>query len=401
MVKLSQSLALSVFLVVWACGGEITEPGPTEVACTDSIQICAQKQQACVADGATLEERCEPCADKELPNAEGACEPIGGEMQEHNFGEIILEAGAEHDGVCQSWILGNETELWVNAVEFSSQGFYHHSNWFFIQEGIHDYKDGTWFDCYDEGFQEVTTALKGGVLYAQSTQVDREVQSFADGAAVRIPPYSRVIAATHLLNYTPEEVTTSLTLRLYTIALEDVKVKLTPFRLTYFGLDIPAKSTAEFGSDCDLETMFQAVDDKALDIKLHYVLPHYHGLGHGFRLGIYGGDRDGETLYELGTFTSDPFGKLFDPPVDLTGATGLSFSCTYLNPWDKDVGWGIGDQEMCVMLGFAESTVAFDASVQEGESLGPDSDGIIQNTGECNAAGFKFSQEKPGGVPAE
>jgi hypothetical protein len=371
------------------------------VPCIQSVQACGEKQQGCAVNATTGEEECQPCQDTEMPDAEGICEPIAGTMHAYDFGELTLEGGGEYNGVCQSWILNNSEELWVNAVEFSSQGFYHHSNWFFIPEGTHDYKDGNWYDCYNEGFEEITTALKGGVLFAQSTQVNREVQRFGEGVALRIPPYARIIAATHLLNYTPDEVTTSLTLRLYTLATDKVKVKLTPFRLSYFPLDIPPKATSEFAASCDIDAAFQNAGKKPLDMKLHYVLPHYHTLGHNFRIGINGGERDGETLYELGTFTADPFGKVFDPPIDLAGAKGLDFSCTFLNPRDEAVGWGIGDQEMCLMLGFAESTIAFDASVQENEVVGPDADGVVQNTGSCGVAGFPFSQQKPGGTPPE
>ena len=374
---------------------------PQGLPCVDILESCTAKQQGCSRAPNSLEENCVPCGEMEMPNAEGRCELIGGVMHEYDFGELTLEGGGEYNGVCQSWILNNPEELWVNAVEFSSQGYYHHSNWFFVPEGTHNYEDGNWYNCYNEGFEEITAALKGGVLFAQSTQVNREVQRFGEGVALRIPPYSRIIAATHLLNYTPDEVKTSLVMRLYSLPLETVKVKLTPFRLGYYPLDIPANATSEFGGTCDIDEAFMGVEDKPLDMKLHYVLPHYHNLGHDFRLGIHGGDRDGETLFELGAFTADPFGKVFDPPIDLTGAKGLEFSCTFLNPRDESVGWGIGDQEMCLMLGFAESTIAFDGSVQENNVVGPDTDGVIQNTGTCNVAGFKFSQQKSGGKPTE
>ena len=400
-------LMLSFTLIFTGCtsDGEPVDSAESQVAertlCVESVATCTARQQGCHVDPATSQEQCYACDEKEMPNSDGACEVIPGVVHEYNFGQIDVEAGGEYNGVCQSWILNNPEELWVNAVEFSSQGYYHHSNWFFVPEGNHNYKDGNWYDCYNDGFEEITAALKGGVLYAQSTQVDREVQQFAEGVAIRIPPYSRVIAATHLLNYTPEDVTTELVMRLYTLPVETVKVKLTPFRLTYFPLDIPGNATSEFGGSCDIDGAFQSVDDKPLDLKLHYVLPHYHNLGHDFRVGIHGGERDGETLFELGAFTADPFGKVFDPPIDLKGAKGLDFSCTFLNTRDESVGWGIGDQEMCLLLGFAESTVAFDGSVQENEVLGPDADGVVQNTGSCNVSGFKFSQEKSGGKPPE
>jgi hypothetical protein len=381
-------------------GGD-SEVKPEGEGCAALLSDCIQAQKACVEAINDLPAHCELCPHGQSPNAaNGQCAPIVGTVYEHAFEEVSMEAGEEFSGVCQSWVLNNETELWVNAVEFVSDGLYHHSNWFFVPEGKNNYKPGKWMNCYEEGFSELDAAIAGGVLFAQSTQVARDLQKFPDGVAVRIPPNSRVIAATHLLNTSPQTETTGLTMRIYTIDSAEVTVKLSPFRLTYGALDIPAGSTAEFTSNCDLDDLFQKLKGEPLNLKLYYALPHYHALGHGFRLGIHGGPQDGKTLFELGPFGADPFGRVFDPPVDLAGATGLSFTCGFRNPTDKAVGWGIGDQEMCVMLGFAESELAFDASVDENTVLGPDAENVVQNIGDCSVIGFGFSQLKEGGLPS-
>ena len=43
-------------------------------------------------------------------------------------------------------------------------------------------------------------------------------------------------------------------------------------------------------------------------------------------------------------------GQTFDPPVRVTGATHLGVTCEYENPRATKVGYGTGDQEMCVSL---------------------------------------------------
>src|SRR5262245_21719733 len=70
----------------------------------------------------------------------GPCE--GGCTLDHDFGRQMITSGQEVDGLCQSWTLGNETELWVNKVVFTNDGGYHHSNWFFVPEGTYDVPDG-------------------------------------------------------------------------------------------------------------------------------------------------------------------------------------------------------------------------------------------------------------------
>jgi hypothetical protein len=368
--------------------------------CQDLKATCLDKKQACQLDESGTDAQCSPCPQGNAPDeVTGGCITIEGTRYGNHFGTVTLKPGEELNGLCQSFALNNETELWVNAVEFITEGYYHHSNWFFVPEGKHEYQDGTWYDCYDNGFQEITAALLGGVLFAQSTQVNQELQRFPEGVAVRIPPYSRIIGATHLLNYQPEEVKTELIMNVYAIPAEEVTVKLSPFRLTYYPLDIPAKSVSEFTATCDLKKLFQETVSSDVDLKLYYIMPHYHDLGHDFRLSVSGGPDDGKMLFDLGGFGSDPFGKAFDPPIDLSEATGLTFTCGYNNPRDVSVGWGIGDQEMCVMLGFAASPIAFDVSVEKNEVLGPDENGIVQNTGACTGMGFFFSQNKAGGTP--
>ena len=72
------------------------------------------------------------------------------------------------------------------------------------------------------------------------------------------------------------------------------------------------------------------------------------------------------------------------PPVDLTGATGLRFSCGWSNPRPVEVGWGIGDQEMCVMLGLVEGAALFDALVGSGDTeVGTDPEGRNMREGPC------------------
>ncbi len=89
---------------------------------------------------------------------------------------------------------------------------------------------------------------------------------------------------------------------------------LAPFRLTYYTLEIPAQSEARFVTDCDLDEAFQTIAKRPLDLKLYWVLPHYHELGNYFSVEILGGPKDGEVIHSLDTFNAEPNGKALDPP---------------------------------------------------------------------------------------
>ncbi|HIA01393.1 MAG TPA: hypothetical protein EYN66_05715, partial [Myxococcales bacterium] len=151
--------------------------------CAGIAQQCMTIQQGCVPTEGDTAAHCQMCPDGQYPSGINAqCVDFEGLASEHDFGTITLAPGEEHNGWCQSWVLNNETELWVNGLEFITQGGYHHSNWFFVPEGKHSYPDKSpWKNCYSKGFSEIDAALSGGVLYAQSTQVAREFQKFPAG----------------------------------------------------------------------------------------------------------------------------------------------------------------------------------------------------------------------------
>jgi hypothetical protein len=390
----SSFLVVAAFFVA-GCGDE-TMRLPTPADPCDSLRSqCLENQQACVVakDGA----KCEPCAVGSYAALTGSCQPIGGTPLTHDFAEFTTMAGQEVLGVCRSWTLENPTELWVNAVELSQDEASHHSNWTFVADNYFDGPDGIW-PCKDRNYSQLTAALNGGVLYAQSTQAAKEVQKFPNGAAVRIPPYSRIISDVHLLNTTSAPITGHARLSVYTLPIEEVEVKLVPFHFSYDGLAIPPHAVSRFTGHCDIAGKFQSAAQGPFDMKVYYVLPHTHALGTRFFLDVLGGPHDGQSLIDVKGFNSDARGRAYDPPVDMTGADGFSFGCEFTNPRAESVGWGFGDQEMCETLGFADATVAFESRVDAANADGMD--GATQLfTGDCSTLAFAWDFNKPGGSP--
>ncbi len=376
--------------------GDVAEVGgdtTPDASCAAIIEGCLTRQRGCAIDD-DGEAVCRACPLGQYPTRpDGTCAPLSGTRVVHDFGEQTIAPGEEIGSLCQTWILDNDEPLWVNAVEMDNDGGYHHSNWFFVPEDYKGWPTEPWRDCYDEGFHEIDAALAGGVLYAQSTQVRQELQKFQTGAAVRIPARSRIITVTHLLNYNVEALTTGLRLAIYTVPRAEVDKPLTPAQLIYGDLAIPPQATSWFGGSCDVAASYRGLfGDGPLPMKLHYVMPHYHNLGAGFELSIVGGPEDGRQIVDLGAYSSDPFGFAFDPPIDLSGATGLRFGCLFDNPRDQTVRWGIGDQEMCEALLFLESPMAFSAGVGETASQTSE-DGVEVFTGECGVTGFSFDPD--------
>jgi len=283
-------------------------------------------------------------------------EPVPGDAEtlSHDFPSFDVEPGEEHDRYCQSWTLDNDETLWVEAVEMTNGGSFHHSNWFYVPEDRYDGPDGTW-ECDERGFDNALAGGIGGVLFAQSTQVLEEAQRFGDGRVIAIPPRSRIVGNVHVLHARPEPLETHIQLRLRTIDEFAVDTVLTPFSLSYFGLDLPAHQKSRFTVECEIRGEHLRRFRREPDFSFQYVLPHYHDLGELMRLEGVREDGDTFTIYESSSAVGEPLGGTLSPAVSVDGAHALRLTCGYDNPTDQRIQWGIGDQEMCVFLAFTDS----------------------------------------------
>jgi len=146
---------------------------------------------------------------------------------------------------------------------------------------------------------------------------------------------------------------------------------------------------------------YEAAAGRPFDMKLYYVLPHYHALGNYFRLQIMGGPNDGQIILEMEDFNAEANGKVFDPPIDLTGADGLRVTCGYNNPTDQEVEWGIGDQEMCEFLGLADEAAMMDGGVDNHNAEGSLVDGVMTFVSPCETLAVPKNEAQTMPTPAE
>jgi hypothetical protein len=356
------------------------EPAPLGQpdACAALVDACLVNQHACVVTDAGP--GCQACGVGQHATREG-CKAIGGTALSHDFPETSTPPGGEIRGMCRSWTIGNAEPLYVNAVEIEQDELSHHSNWMFVPDDEFEGPDGLW-TCADRNYSQLAAAVAGGVLYAQSTQATHEVQKFPDGVALRIPENARIISDIHTLNTTSDDVTGHMRLTIYSLAESEVTVNLAPFHLTYDELALPPLSKSRFSGECELASGFQSAGSP-FGIQVYYMLPHTHALGRRMFVHAYGGEPDGVELIDVEGFNGEARGRAYDPPLDLSGATGLRFGCEFDNPRDEEVNWGFDDQEMCEALGFAASPVAFESRIQE---IQPDDlDDMPSFTGECNS----------------
>jgi len=299
----------------------------------------------------------------------------------HSFGKYTMPPFLETEP-CAQWTLNNDEAIYINTVTLANDGGFHHSNWLVVPESVFPGEDG-WFDCSDRGFNELQAAVTGTVLIAQSTQSRYEAQELPAGVVIKVPPRHKIVAGVHLLNLSSATVNSELRMGLTLIHPRDVETIVAPFRLNYQDLQIPPLTQSRFSGECMLAEAYQGKAGVALDLKLYHVLPHFHYLGNYFSVEIIGGPRDGEQVYLHTGFNADGNGRTFAPPIDLTGALGLRFTCGYDNWRDKEINYGIGDQEMCTMLGLADMRVMMNGSVDGGTKLLDSEDQVLKFEGPC------------------
>ena len=331
----------------------------------------------------------------------------------HAFDPIFLgtdTSNREISGICQTWVLDNDEPLYVQRVEQSNNGGWHHSNWFFVPEDAYlpDYDkegpdakvEGSW-RCRDRGFREYLAAAAGGVFFAQSTQTLGEFQQFPDGAALEIPPRSMIVGSVHLLNISAGEMDSALTMKVTTVDREDVSVRLTPFSFSNTSLSIPpavgdVPTESRFSMTCDMTDTFAEHIGGVPDYNIYYVLAHYHEWGNYFNLSYEHEDGSRDTILELSNSVGEPIGKTIDPPMNNNGANKLAVDCGYLNNTDRTLVYGLGGQEMCVFLAYTDSTLKVGIGAGPNHPMGENEDGMVLNETECgDIVAFKAYPDGP------
>jgi hypothetical protein len=293
----------------------------------------------------------------------------------HTFPEVDIEPGQEITALCQSWTIGNDQPLYVNSVRALNGGGWHHSNWVFVPETSYAGPDGTWA-CSERGFTQVGGGTQGGVFFAQSTQATDEEQRFVRGAAIVLPAHARVIGSIHLLNVAAQLKRSAMTFELDLLPRHEVERVLNFLTITNEALVIPPRTRSLHEMTCTFP--------EPAHFDVHYVLPHYHGLGTSFALQAVGGTRDGAMLHESAGALGEAWGKMLAPPVALGGATAIRMTCGYDNPRETEVRYGLGDKEMCVFLAFTSSNKKYGGlSVGNAEIGVPDPGAVPRSRAQC------------------
>jgi len=131
------------------------------------------------------------------------------------------------------------------------------------------------------------------------------------------------------------------------LAEDGLQQELGAFAWTYSQFHIPPQSDFTVSAECYLQKPMRVVN----------VLPHMHVLGRRFTAGLLGGPLDGRLFLDADYAARGDSDILqYDPAVDLSqggAGDGVRFACTWHNTFDKVINEGVGDNEMCILFGYA------------------------------------------------
>lgn len=295
----------------------------------------------------------------------------------YEFGPFHIAPQQEVADSCVQISLNNDDYMNINAVELTTGRGFHHSNWLWVPMTTFGGEDGT-FDCEDRLFDQGVAAIFGGVLFAQSTQAPNETQQFPAGHVVRVPPRSKLVAQIHLLNPTDQPLDLTPSIKLTPIPDAEVTKRLAGISFQNAALALPPNMNSKFSVECDIGTLHEDKFKRPVDFKIHYALAHYHELGTGLTIEAIKPTGEGDVVYTTTTAVGDVMGGPISPAFDMTGYQKLRMSCDFYNPRSQVVGWGIGDQEMCVFLAFSDSTHNFGGGVLD--EVPPENEQRVGNT---------------------
>lgn len=283
------------------------------------------------------------------------------------FGPWTQAPGTEDSDLCVAATLHNNDELYVSSVEMVGAAGLHHSNWMWVPDnGAFDFPEGTFSCAQGDGshpFDQQIAAVLGGVLFAQSTQATAETQEFPPGAAIKIPPHSRIVADVHLVNAGDAPITVPLALTLHLIPQDQVTTQLAEMTMQNFAIALPANQRSSFVVECDLTEQWQRlygmgqVSTPEPAFNIYYSLAHYHKLGTGLQFeAVRDSDGGSDTIWSTAGLIGDHLGGMLAPKFDMTGHSKMRLTCNYDNTTTSTVRWGNATGEMCVALAYTDSS---------------------------------------------
>jgi len=188
-------------------------------------------------------------------------------------------------------------------------------------------------------------------LYGDATLMENQIMFFGNqgdaqgqmhlpaGTVANLPPTIDILHEVHYVNPTEEEVEVYSEVNAWTIDQSDVEEMIWGGSVRDEHIEIPAESEHTEWSRCVFNE----------DVEVLFLAAHQHGLGTRFTIAPFDGTQTGEIFFE-NTDWESPLITQYEPPLVVPAGTGFEWACTWDNPADKTINYGLeATDEMCNM----------------------------------------------------
>ena len=264
----------------------------------------------------------------------------GFQMRMESF---VVQPSADREG-CEHMVTPNRKPMDVAEFELkTTPGTHHFAVWDYLgkDQNPADFWTGIEYSpaCVGLGPQDgwLTTANLFG------SQTGHVRVRFPPGVAVRLQAHANVYANLHYHNYGTTPVTTDAVFNLIPARKGTVQHHAQLFTIGTVQIDIPANGTASVTGDWHAPT----------DLNLVLISTHQHHRGTDILVHMI--DAAGNDMGELvdSPDWEHPGSRWFQPAMRLQAGEGFRFTCSWRNPDDFPVHFGVtSEDEMCFVVGY-------------------------------------------------
>ena len=274
---------------------------------------------------------------------------------EEDGGPAMLEPPAEGEGfqLAMSGVAPPFSEVWlcevykipvddmahVKWVKYNQNEGTHHMTLSTLGMGPSGLEYGS-HDCND--LYGDTSLMQDQIMFFGAQGEASGEMHLPDGVVASLPATIDVIHEVHYVNPTDEEVEIYSQVNGYTVPADDSNESIWGGQTRDENIFIPA---AEGDAPAVHTEWSRCVFNE--DVEVHFLAAHQHELGTFFEVSLFDGAEVGEVFYTNDDW-HNPNITQFDPPLVIPQGQGFEWACTWTNPEEREVVYGLDStDEMC------------------------------------------------------
>jgi hypothetical protein len=238
--------------------------------------------------------------------------------------------------LCDVYDLPTDDMAAVNSVQYLQNEGTHHMTLSTTALASTPLEPGH-YDCADlyanSGVMQDVVMMFGSQGGAEGTL------TLPEGVAANLPPGIQVLHEIHYVNTTDVEVPLYSYLNGWTIPQDEVVEGIWGGSVRDENIEIPPGEEHTEWTRCLMNE----------DVEVQFLASHTHAMGTAFTIAPFDGTTTGDIFYTNDDW-HDPKIVQSTPPMIVPAGQGFEFSCTWFNPTDQTVTYGLqSTDEMCNM----------------------------------------------------